>query len=152
WAWLFLFAPLAVLSLFVWNLGGEALPWYDPSRDHWLSHFFCMFFLGSLAWWVMDGRLPAWLFWGYSALVISRVGYDHWTAMHERHTLAKSVTEIQDAMSLARHIRWDESLELSVALVAGISIYLLGCRGKLTTALDYRVLQYLGRISYSLYL
>jgi peptidoglycan/LPS O-acetylase OafA/YrhL len=44
------------------------------------------------------------------------------------------------------------TIELKVAVVAGIAIYVLGLRGRLGTALDYRWLQYLGRISYSLYL
>ncbi|MGQ0634903.1 MAG: acyltransferase family protein [Planctomycetaceae bacterium] len=121
WALLGLFAPLAIASLFVWNLTDAAVPWYHPGRDHWITHFLCMFFLGFAGWWALDGRVPAWAFWTYAAL-------------------------------LAMRLCWYWSLDLSIALVAAVSIYLLGRAGRLTTALDYRWLQYLGRISYSLYL
>jgi peptidoglycan/LPS O-acetylase OafA/YrhL len=116
-AMLALFGPLALLSLFLWNLklGGPA-----GSAD-WIMHFFCMFFLGCSAWWALDRRVPAAVFWGYVGLVAVRVGW-----------------------------RW--SLDLTIALVAGVAIYVLGRRGRLGTALNYRWVQYLGRISYSLYL
>lgn len=112
-----LFAPLALLSLFLWNLnlGGAA------GSDHWITHFFCMFFLGCCAWWALDGRVPARVFWAYVGLVAVRVGW-----------------------------RW--SLDLTIALVAGVGIYLLGRRGRLGTEFNFRPVQYLGRISYSLYL
>jgi peptidoglycan/LPS O-acetylase OafA/YrhL len=52
------------------------------------------------------------------------------------------------AASLAIH--W--TLDITVALVAGLSIYLVGRVGHLHDWLSARPLQYLGRISYSLYL
>jgi peptidoglycan/LPS O-acetylase OafA/YrhL len=52
------------------------------------------------------------------------------------------------AASLAIH--W--SLDITVALVTGLSIYLVGRAGHLRDWLSWRPLQYLGRISYSLYL
>jgi peptidoglycan/LPS O-acetylase OafA/YrhL len=135
WALPAVFAPIAVLSLFVWNPGLGETTWKDlvsplgwswlsrsdPGRDFWITHFFCMFFLGCAAWWALDGRVSPRVFWGYVLLFIVRLA-------------------------------WLWSLDLTIALVAGVSIYLLGRMGRLTTALSWRPLQYLGRISYSLYL
>jgi peptidoglycan/LPS O-acetylase OafA/YrhL len=47
---------------------------------------------------------------------------------------------------------FDWSLEIACATVAGVTIFLVGQRGRLTSYLSNPVLQYLGRISYSLYL
>jgi peptidoglycan/LPS O-acetylase OafA/YrhL len=44
------------------------------------------------------------------------------------------------------------TMALTAALFAGVSTYAAGLLGKLGTWLNWRVLQYLGRISYSLYL
>jgi peptidoglycan/LPS O-acetylase OafA/YrhL len=52
------------------------------------------------------------------------------------------------AASLALH--W--SLDIAVALATGLSVYLVGRAGRLQDWLSWRPLQYLGRISYSLYL
>jgi peptidoglycan/LPS O-acetylase OafA/YrhL len=115
------FAPLSIGSLFWWSLGATSSRLGDPGHDYWLTHFLCIFALGFSAWWALDGRVPAALFWGYVALIATRLAFD-----------------------------W--SRELVVALVAGISIYIAGLTQKLGTWLDARWLQYLGRISYSLYL
>jgi peptidoglycan/LPS O-acetylase OafA/YrhL len=122
-AMLALFAPLAIASLFVWSLnrGGPA------GADHWITHFFCMFFLGCCAWWTLDRRVPAGFFWAYVGLVVVRLGGEWW--------LYRSV-----------------ALDLPIALLTGIAIYLLGRSGRLGTEFDFRPIQYLGRISYSLYL
>lgn len=112
-----LFAPIALLSLFVWNLDRG----WEAGRDYWITHFFCMFFLGCAAWWTLDRQVPAAVFWGYVGLMAGR-------------------------------LLWHWSLDLAMALIAGISIYLLGETGRLGTALNLRPIQYLGRISYSLYL
>lgn len=116
---LILFAPVAVASLFLWNL--------DSSNDMWIIHFFCMFFLGMTAWWALDGRVPGWVFWAYAATIAGRLAWD-----------------VRGGRNF--------SVDLSVALVAGIAIYLVGRAGKLATTLNFRPLQYLGRVSYSLYL
>ena len=47
---------------------------------------------------------------------------------------------------------YKRSLEIVVALTAGVTIYLVGRRGHLGDWLTGGPLQYLGRISYSLYL
>jgi peptidoglycan/LPS O-acetylase OafA/YrhL len=87
----------------------------------WIIHFFSMFFLGLLAWWALDRRVPSRVFWGYVALMLVRLS-----------------------------LFW--ALEYAVALAAGVAIYVVGRSGHLDDWLGARWLQYLGRISYSLYL
>src|SRR5579872_6053614 len=53
---LVVFLPLALLSLFEWNRTVGGLSVYD--NDMWIIRFFSMFFLGSAAWWALDGRIP----------------------------------------------------------------------------------------------
>jgi peptidoglycan/LPS O-acetylase OafA/YrhL len=131
------FAPLALMSLFVWNVDfppGESRWWNwfvgGPSGDMWITRFFCMFFLGVSAWWALDGRIPRMLFWLYAAALGGRI-----------------------VIQIATR-GWDDDLTfgLSAALTAGVSTYVAGCLGRLGSWLNYGVLQYLGRISYSLYL
>ena len=122
------FAPLALLSLFEWNRTFHGHAVYD--NDMWIIRFFSMFFLGASAWWALDGRIPRAVFWLYVAAFAGRI--------------------IQQAI----HERWSDDLVigLSAAFLTGISIYGAGRLGKLGTWLNYRPLQYLGTISYSLYL
>jgi peptidoglycan/LPS O-acetylase OafA/YrhL len=122
------FAPLALGSLFAWNgtAGGQAV--YD--NDMWIVRFFCMFFLGVAAWWAIDGRIPRAGFWIYAVAFAVRI------------------------VLQAQREGWSDDLTvgLSAALAAGVSTYVVGRLGHLPTLLNYGVLQYLGRISYSLYL
>jgi peptidoglycan/LPS O-acetylase OafA/YrhL len=108
-----LLALPAMLSLFVSSL--------DRSSDCWLIHFFCMFYLGILTCWCLEGRVRPWVFCGYASIMAVRLG-------------------------------WSWSLEICVALVTGVSIYVVGRLGRLGDWLNFPILQYLGRISYSLYL
>jgi peptidoglycan/LPS O-acetylase OafA/YrhL len=119
---LVVFAPLALMSLFVWN--GN----YD--NDMWIIRFFSMFFLGASAWWALDGRIPSTLFWVYVVAFVGRI-----------------------VMQVGR-AGWSDDLTVGLvaALVTGVSTYIAGRQGRLGTWLDIGVLQYLGRISYSLYL
>ena len=103
----------ALLSLFVFSR--------DQSSEDWLIHFFCMFYLGILACWSLEGKVRGWVFWAYGSAVVLRLG-------------------------------WQWSLDISVALVTAVSIYVVGRRGHLGDWLNIGWLQYLGRISYSLYL
>jgi len=132
-----LFAPLAALSLFRWNS--------DPDTDMWIFHYFCMFFLGCLAWWALDNKVPAVVFWGYVLLVVVRL-----VLRGVEVYVDSRITRQGVGLSLAHAAR--SAIELKVALIAGITIYWLGRRGRLGTSLNYPVLQYLGKISYSLYL
>ena len=49
-------------------------------------------------------------------------------------------------------LAWEPSLELAIGAACGLMIYLAGRAGGLSTWLSHPVLQYLGRISYSLFL
>ncbi|HBH51776.1 MAG TPA: hypothetical protein DDY91_07790 [Planctomycetaceae bacterium] len=123
-------------SLAFWQVlifGGAAVAslfWWNLDRrfDNFILYFYALFFLGIAAWWEVSRQVPSWVFWSYCGLVIVRLGFT------------------------GAFLQFDASLELKAALVCGISIVLLGQRGWLTTALDWNWLQYLGRISYSLYL
>ncbi|HEY5313651.1 MAG TPA: acyltransferase [Pirellulales bacterium] len=53
-------------------------------------------------------------------------------------------------MAASLTVHW--SLDITVALLTGLSVYLVGRAGHLHDWLGWRPLQYLGRISYSLYL
>jgi len=134
---LLMFGPLAALSLFWWNS--------DPATDMWIIHYFCMFFLGCLAWWALDDKVPASVFWGYVLLVVIQLTLRGSEVYEDSRIVGRSV-----GLSLAYAAR--SAIELKVALLAGIAVYWLGRRGRLGTTLNYSVLQYLGKISYSLYL
>ncbi len=123
------FAPLSLLSLFVWN-GGIDLAGQPYDNDMWIIRYLAMFFLGSLAWWALDGRIPRWSFWLYAGAMAGRI------LLHACQTNGAD----------------DLTIGLSTALVTGVSIYTVGRLGRLGTWLDFSILQYLGRISYSLYL
>lgn len=117
---LLLFGGLAVGSLFYFNL--------DRRFDNWIIYFFCLFFLGVLAWWTLAGQTPAVVFWIYTGLILQRL------------------------IATGGFSSFDQSLELKAALLTGVSIYLTGRANRLTCTLDWWWLQSLGRISYSLYL
>lgn len=126
---LVVFAPAALLSLFMWSRGLD-LAGRPFDNDMWIIRYFCMFFLGVAAWWALSARIPAGVFWLYAAAFACRV------ILQARETGGTD----------------DASIGLSAALATGLSIYLAGRLGRLGTWLNWSVLQYLGRISYSLYL
>ena len=65
WAIAIVFFPLATTSLWAFNL--------DHRYEDWILFFFCMFFLGSLVWWTLEGRLSAWFLWAYVAMMAARL-------------------------------------------------------------------------------
>ena len=93
----------------------------NQNSDSWLIHFFCMFYLGILACWCLEGKVANWVFWSYAATMGLRLGW-HW------------------------------SLDIRIALVTGVVIFVVGRRGHLGDWLNFGWLSILGRISYSLYL
>ena len=137
WQRLLVFAPFALLSLFVFHR--------NPENVHWLSHFFCMFFLGMLAWWALSHRIPGWVFWTYVGAMLVRI------ATADRMSPA-------DALDYGIPEPWNvcyacvPTVDLAVALCTGVAIYVTGRAGRLAVWLNVPPLQYLGRISYSLYL
>jgi peptidoglycan/LPS O-acetylase OafA/YrhL len=104
-----------------------------------------MFFLGMLAWWALSHRIPGWVFWGYVGAMLLRI------ATADRMTPA-------DALEYGIPAPWNvfysciPTVDLAVALCTGIAIYVTGRAGRLGVWLNVPPLQYLGRISYSLYL
>jgi peptidoglycan/LPS O-acetylase OafA/YrhL len=136
--WLVLFfGPLAAMSLFWWN--------NDSSTVAWIIHFFCMFFLGSLAWWALDRKIPSQIFWGYVLLIVIQLGLRGMEVYDDARLADRDID-----VSLWEAAR--SAIELKIALLAGVAIYGLGVCGKLGTTWNTPVLQYLGKISYSLYL
>lgn len=125
---LVVFLPAALLSLFEWTRTAGAQSVYD--NDMWIIRFFCMFFLGAAALWTLEGWIPAALFWLYVVAVVGRIVMQAW------------FEGLSD----------DLTVGLSAALAAGLAIYLTGRLGKLGSWFGAPILQYLGRISYSLYL
>lgn len=107
------FAPLALASLFVFNV--------DETYENLLIYFFWMFFLGTLVWWVLDGQISSNWFWLFVAAVIVRLGINY-------------------------------NLRGVVAVATAVSLLLAGRLDRLSTWLDFPILQYLGRVSYSFYL
>jgi peptidoglycan/LPS O-acetylase OafA/YrhL len=112
-----------VLPVFA-PLAGASLFFFnlDHRYENWIVYFYSMFFLGSLVWWTLERRTPLWVLLAYSLVIVARLWYVFW------------------------------GVEIAIALWAGLTIYVVGRLGHLTDWLAWRPLQYLGRISYSLYL
>jgi peptidoglycan/LPS O-acetylase OafA/YrhL len=104
-------------------------------RMHWslfLPHWY-MFFLGAVVWWTLDGRVHrAWVWVCAAAVVVVMVMFEWGRGEVPWH-----------------YQYFDRS---AVAVATALSILIVGTRGKLETLLSNRPLQFLGRISYSLYL
>jgi peptidoglycan/LPS O-acetylase OafA/YrhL len=107
------FAPLGIASLFWFSL--------DRQNTDWVTHFFAFFFLGAMAWWTLEGRMPKLAFWALVAVILLRQ-------------------------------RTNGTLDMTVALAVGVTIYLGILTGRSDRWLRYAWLQRLGKISYSLYL
>ena len=95
----------------------------------WAIYYFHMPLFGAMAWWALEGRIPRAVFWAFAAAMVGGIAY--------RWNLG---------------LDYKKALDVAVALIAGVTIYLVGRRGHLGDWLTARSLQYLGRISYSLYL
>jgi hypothetical protein len=119
---LLVFVPLGLLSLFWFNIAS-----YDYSA--WVIYYFHMPLFGAMACWALERRIPRAVFWAYAAVMAAGIAY--------RCNLG---------------LDYKKSLDVTVALTVGVVIYLAGRRGHLSDWLRWRPLQYLGRISYSLYL
>jgi peptidoglycan/LPS O-acetylase OafA/YrhL len=116
------FVPLGLASLF----------WFNVDLDDysaWVIYYFHMPLFGAMVFWALEGRIPRGVFWAYAAIMAGGIAY--------RWNLGMD---------------YKKSLDVFVALSTGTVIYLAGRRGHLGDWLAWRPLQYLGRISYSLYL
>jgi peptidoglycan/LPS O-acetylase OafA/YrhL len=63
-----LFVPIAVMSIFVWNLN------YDD--EPWVHCYFCSLFVGVVCGWALAGRVPGWVFWAYAGVVAVGLVFD----------------------------------------------------------------------------
>jgi len=122
WGLVAVFAPFAIASLLHWR----SMDGTDP----WVTHFIWMFFLGMSTWWTLDRTLPPAAY----ALVISIAVVDL--------MLCNTETWVN-----AEWRYWN-----GVALATTLAIFTAGWRQRLHVWLNWSPLQYLGRISYSLYL
>ncbi len=134
---LLVFVPLGLAALFALNFNSDAY-------DSWAIYYFHMPLLGAMAWWALDGRIPRFAFWAYSAAMGVGVAMRWHDAISIWQEAARQVP--------GTSLKYGKALELMVALTAGVVIYLVARRGHLGDWLTWRPLQYLGRISYSLYL
>lgn len=110
---LVVFVPMALLSLFLFNLSDQ--------YHAWVVYFFGVLFLGTILCWTLDGSVPRAAFWLYILAIVVRLA-----------------------------VR--PTMQLEVALSAAVLIYGVGRLGRLNRWLSFRWLQYLGTISYSLFL
>lgn len=65
-------SPGAAMHLLVFLLAGGSLFWFNRVKDwdHLALYFFGSYALGLVTSWVLSGRLPAWCFWIYCALMV----------------------------------------------------------------------------------
>jgi peptidoglycan/LPS O-acetylase OafA/YrhL len=97
------------------------------TNEQWVHHFLFQFFLGMVTWWALDRTVPLLVFLGTIAVVAGQVIFDH------------SLTK-------------PDIIARVVALTTILAVFAAGRTGHLHDWLNFRWLQYLGRISYSLYL
>jgi peptidoglycan/LPS O-acetylase OafA/YrhL len=125
-ALLFCYQPHADSPIGAW-LEGFA---FEP--DCFLPYFFGLFACGIVVYATLNGWLPAWAFWLYAAVMLYRAGFEGYLFFDGYVPRGAKGT----AMGLA----------------AGLLIYFAGRWQKLDAWLNFQPLQYLGRISYSLFL
>lgn len=97
------------------------------ATEMWFHHFFCMPMLGAVVCWTVYGGLRPRVFWTYATLIQAQV--------------IRVFVEEEVFM-----------LEVALALMAGSIIYCAARLGTIETWLNNPLMQYLGRISYSLFL
>jgi peptidoglycan/LPS O-acetylase OafA/YrhL len=136
------FAPLALVSLVTYRhdeaFRGGGFFWLAPFQsDACLLHYFWMFFLGMLVCWTLIGRTPAWLLGSYLAVMAARF-------------LWREIDIYEQSGATVIDRSW--TLEVAVAGLAGAAIYAVGLQQRLASTGNLWPLQFLGRISYSLYL
>jgi len=95
----------------------------DESTNQWVTHFLWMFFLGMVTWWTLDKVLSPACYAAIVAVAIVELFFDP-----------------------------DWRYENALALTTAVAIYIAGKTDRLYVWLNWPWLQYLGKISYSLYL
>ena len=136
---LIVFVPVALMSLFYWRTLDSTSPW--------VIHFAWMFFMGMITWWTLDRTVPVPAY----AVIVSIALLDLIFDAKCRHEILTSLTNTSWGTPMEIEIEsW--RYENSVVLATALAIFLAGRRQSLHSWLNWRWLQYLGRISYSLYL
>ncbi|HTU24365.1 MAG TPA: acyltransferase [Pirellulales bacterium] len=98
WALALVFFPLATSSLWFFNL--------DHAFENWIVFFFCMFFLGSLAWWTLEGRTSPTLFWAYVGLTAARLWWSWGIEVAVALAAALAIYWVGRAGHLTDWLRW----------------------------------------------
>ena len=140
WGLLVVFGPPALVALFYWRK--------LDSTDPWVIHFLWSFFIGMLTWWSLDGLLPRWVF--YSVIVIGCLDFLDLSDLLG-HPL-ESVDAGPFEARIVANSKWSWHYKNGVALLTALAIFAAGRLNKLDVWLNWRPVQYLGTISYSLYL
>lgn len=102
---------------------------HNPVHEVGVYYFIHLLFFGAVTWWALEGRLPAAAFWSYAALLVAAIG------LHQHRGSDHCRTE-----------------ELAMALGTGVFLFLLGRAHLIGRVGNTPLLQYLGKISYSLFL
>lgn len=124
WALLAVFAPPAFICLFYWRS--------MKSTDPWVIHYIWMFFLGMITWWTLERTVSTFV---YSVIIGAGVAALVWRP---------DWVDPGEASFLL--------VPNAVALSTAVAIFTAGRFDRLQSWLNWSWLQYLGRISYSLYL
>jgi peptidoglycan/LPS O-acetylase OafA/YrhL len=140
WGLLLVFGPLALASLFYWRK--------LDSTDPWVTHFMWSFFLGMMTWWTLDRNVPLAAF-----VAVLAIGFIDFLNVTDSlfwlfGDTAAGRIEPEDILNS----KWSWRSKNAVALSTAMAIFLAGRWQQLHVWLNVRPLQYVGKISYSLYL
>lgn len=140
WGLMAVFAPLALVSLFYWRK--------LDSTDPWVTHFLWSFFLGMAVWWTLDRTISVKVF-----LIIVLMGLVDFldvadTAVWTFGGIDPSAIDPQRLFNT----KWSWRSKNAVALVTALAIFAAGHWKQMHIWFNWQPLQYLGKISYSLYL
>lgn len=140
WALLLIFGPFAIVSLFYWRK--------LDSTDPWVTHFMWSFFLGMITWWALDRTIPMPVF--FAVIAIGLVDF-----LNVADGLFWLFGDI-DAQGIdpddIMNSKWSWRSKNAVAMTTSLAILMAGLWDRLHVWLNLRPLQYVGKISYSLYL
>ena len=124
-ALLAVFASTALIALCYWQR--------LESTEAWVTHYLWKFFLGMVTWWTLDRTVPRWVFVSVVAIGAAHLVFE---------------------LTLDPEFLWEFEIPSTnaIALVTAVAIFIAGSWDRLHLWLNWPWLQYLSRISYSLYL